>query len=174
MHLVYRSNIYNLSMHLSLNQFACSKLPAQFRPNSCLRVVPKREIASAIASELAAANVARKNNFSSLAPWALNQLPREISTPLLTAAWKTSSSISSRVLPDESPGCFRQSISIQCCFLSVPWSWGIKDSGKLWTYKHPCCREVPMGKFSGEILLTRMHHGVSASRVRHTKVDQPV
>ena len=85
------------------------------RPNCTLKASPNRLIASAIWSELAAANVARKNIFSSgVVLSALNQLPRETRTPLSTAAWKTSSSIWSRVLPDARPGCFFQSMSIQC------------------------------------------------------------
>ena len=83
--------------------------------NSALRAWPNLEMASEIFSSLAAAKVARKNIFlSSNSLFALNQLPRETSTPLLTAAWKMSSSMSARVFPEEKPGCFCQSTSIQC------------------------------------------------------------
>lgn len=97
------------------NMQATKSIPPHERPNCPLKASPNRLIASAIWSELAAANVARKNIFSSgVVLSALNQLPRETRTPLSTAAWKTSSSISSRVLPDARPGCFFQSMSTQC------------------------------------------------------------
>jgi len=83
--------------------------------NSARSESPNRLIASVMFSSLAAANVARKNILSSLRPAALNQLPRETRTPLLTAAPKIVSSIASRVLPDVISGCFFQSTSTQCC-----------------------------------------------------------